>query len=100
MDIAAWLRNVGLERYEQVFRDNAIDGEVLPDLNDGDLEWLGIPLGHRKRLLRAIARLHGPPLQTGRWRAARTHRRRLQRPAPPRGGRWPSCSPIWSATRA
>jgi class 3 adenylate cyclase len=57
VDIAAWLRRLGLERYEQAFRDNAIDREVLPELSDADLQQLGILLGHRKRLLKAIAEL-------------------------------------------
>ncbi|BCG96918.1 adenylate/guanylate cyclase domain-containing protein [Mesorhizobium sp. 131-2-1] len=57
MDIAAWLRRLGLEQYEQAFRDNAIDREVLPELSDADLQQLGILLGHRKRLLKAIAEL-------------------------------------------
>ncbi|HEX6113452.1 MAG TPA: AAA family ATPase, partial [Geminicoccaceae bacterium] len=56
-DIAAWLGGLGLERYVQTFRDHEIDTEVLSDLTDGDLEKLGIPLGHRKKLLRAIAGL-------------------------------------------
>ncbi|TGT65366.1 adenylate/guanylate cyclase domain-containing protein [Mesorhizobium sp. M2E.F.Ca.ET.166.01.1.1] len=60
VDIAAWLRRLGLEQYQQAFRDNAIDGEVLPELTDADLQQLGILLGHRKRLLKAIAEL-GPP---------------------------------------
>ena len=60
MKIAAWLRELGLERYEATFQDNAIDAEVLPDLDDADLEKLGVLLGHRKRLLKAIA-----DLQTG-----------------------------------
>jgi class 3 adenylate cyclase len=46
-----------LERYEEAFRDNAIDAEVLPELTDADLEKLGVVLGHRKRLLKAIAEL-------------------------------------------
>ena len=41
----------------QKFRDNKIDLDVLADLTDGDLEKLGIPLGDRKRLLKAIAEL-------------------------------------------
>jgi class 3 adenylate cyclase len=57
MDVAGWLRGLGLERYEQTFGDNAIDAEVLPALTDADLEKLGILLGHRKRLLKAIAEL-------------------------------------------
>jgi class 3 adenylate cyclase len=57
VDIAAWLRELGLERYEPVFRDNEIDWEVLPELTDGDLEKLHLPLGSRKKLLKAIAGL-------------------------------------------
>ena len=57
MDIAAWLRQLGLEQYEQTFRENAIDGDVLSELAEGDLEKLGMLLGHRKRLLKAIAEL-------------------------------------------
>ncbi|ANK90715.1 MULTISPECIES: adenylate/guanylate cyclase domain-containing protein [Rhizobium] len=57
MDIASWLRGLGLEQYEQAFRENAIDADVLSDLTDSDLRQLGILLGHRKRLLKAIAEL-------------------------------------------
>jgi SAM domain (Sterile alpha motif)/Adenylate and Guanylate cyclase catalytic domain len=55
MDVAAWLRNLGLERYEPAFRENEIDWEVLPELTEGDLEKLGLPLGPRKKLLKAMA---------------------------------------------
>ena len=61
VDIAAWLRELGLERFEPVFRDNEIDWEVLPELTDADLEKLGLPLGPRKKLLKAIAGLSGKP---------------------------------------
>jgi len=57
MDLAVWLRSLGLEQYEAVFRENAIDETVLPDLTDQDLEKVGVLLGHRRRLLRAIAAL-------------------------------------------
>ena len=57
VDIAAWLCGLGLERYVQTFRDNEIDAEVLCDLTEGDLEKLSIPLGPRKKLLRAITAL-------------------------------------------
>jgi class 3 adenylate cyclase/predicted ATPase len=60
MDVATFLRGLGLEQYEQAFRDNAIDGEVLPDLTDADLAALGVLLGHRKKLLKAIAALQAP----------------------------------------
>jgi class 3 adenylate cyclase len=57
MEIAEWLRGLSLERYAGVFRDNAIELEVLPDLSEADLEKLGVLLGHRKIMLRAIAAL-------------------------------------------
>ncbi|HEX6015351.1 MAG TPA: adenylate/guanylate cyclase domain-containing protein [Geminicoccaceae bacterium] len=58
MDIADWLRRLGLERYEQAFRDNAVGGEVLPSLTAEDLKDLGVTaVGHRRRLLDAIASL-------------------------------------------
>jgi tetratricopeptide (TPR) repeat protein len=62
MDVGVWLRTLGLEQYEPVFRQNEIDDEVLPELTDPDLEKLGVPMGHRKRLVRAIARLSAAEL--------------------------------------
>src|SRR3954470_10950644 len=64
VDVAAWLRGLGLERYTTLFRDHAIDADVLPELSDADLEKLGVPLGHRKKLLRAIAAPRTPPAAT------------------------------------
>lgn len=56
MDISAWLRGLGLERYEQAFRDNAIDEAILPKLTAEDLRDLGVrAVGHRRVLLDAIA---------------------------------------------
>jgi hypothetical protein len=57
MDLGIWLRSMGLEQYEATFQENAIDPSVLPDLTDQDLEKLGVLLGHRRKLLRAIAEL-------------------------------------------
>src|SRR6476659_2841371 len=57
MDIASWLRDLGLARYQAIFSKNAIDFDILPDLTEADLEKLGIPLGDRKRFLRAIQSL-------------------------------------------
>ena len=57
MDVGSWLRSLGLKQYEALFREKDIDAEVLGDLTDADLEKLGVTLGHRKRLLRAIAGL-------------------------------------------
>ena len=66
MDIGGFLRSLGLERYEAAFRENAIDETVLPDLTDQDLEKLGVLLGHRRKLLRAIAELNGGSKDTAR----------------------------------
>src|SRR5450755_4319119 len=58
MDLAGWLRSLGLERYEAAFRENAIDDMVLPSLTAEDLKDLGVGLvGHRRKLLDAIAAL-------------------------------------------
>jgi class 3 adenylate cyclase/predicted ATPase len=57
VDIVDWLRGLGLERYEQTFRDNEIDPEVLLDLSEADLQALGLPLGPRKTMQKAIAAL-------------------------------------------
>ena len=60
MDIAVWLRDLGLQQYEALLRENDIDAEVLSDLTDADLEKIGVSLGHRKRLLKAVAALASP----------------------------------------
>src|SRR5580693_8844357 len=58
MDIGGWLRGLGLERYEQAFRENEIDLRVLPELTADDLKELGVAaIGHRRLLLKAIADL-------------------------------------------
>jgi class 3 adenylate cyclase/predicted ATPase len=58
IDVADWLRNLGLGQYEAAFRDNEIDETVLPSLTAEDLRELGVALvGHRRRLLNAIAAL-------------------------------------------
>jgi hypothetical protein len=57
--IAEWLASVGLSEYAQRFADNAIDLSVLRDLTEQDLKDLGVLLGHRRRILRAIAELDG-----------------------------------------
>jgi class 3 adenylate cyclase len=61
MDIAAWLRELGLERYEEAFRANDIDAKVLPELTAEDLKDIGVTsVGHRRTLLAAIAALGKP----------------------------------------
>jgi class 3 adenylate cyclase len=58
MDVAAWLHDLGLERYLSAFRDNDIDAEVLPKLTAEDLISIGVTsVGHRRKLLDAIAGL-------------------------------------------
>ena len=57
--VPAWLRRLGLERYVQIFADNDVDLEAIRLLGESDLEKLGVSLGHRKRLLKAIAELDG-----------------------------------------
>ncbi len=62
MDVAAWLRGLGLEQYAPAFRDNDVDGEVLPELTADDLIGLGVnSIGHRRKLLAAIAALGTEP---------------------------------------
>jgi class 3 adenylate cyclase/tetratricopeptide (TPR) repeat protein len=55
--IEEWLGQLGLGRYAAVFAENDIDFDVLPDLTEEDLAALGVSLGHRRKLLRAIAAL-------------------------------------------
>src|SRR5205807_859380 len=62
MDVAAWLRGLGLEQYAPAFRDNDVDGEVLPELTADDLISIGVTsVGHRRKLLAAIAALGTEP---------------------------------------
>jgi class 3 adenylate cyclase len=62
MDVAAWLRGLGLEKYAPAFRDNDVDGEVLPQLTSDDLISIGVTsVGHRRKLLAAIAALGVEP---------------------------------------
>ena len=58
MDIGNWLRGLGLAQYEPAFRDNDVDADVLLRLTADDLRELGVTsIGHRRRLLDAIAAL-------------------------------------------
>jgi hypothetical protein len=58
MDVAAWLRALGLDQYEAAFRANGVDAEVLPTLTGEELKDIGVSsLRHRRRLLEAIAAL-------------------------------------------
>lgn len=64
MDVLEWLRGLGLGQYEAAFREAEIGPDILSDLTDADLAELGISLGNRKRLLKAIAALGETPVPT------------------------------------
>jgi class 3 adenylate cyclase/predicted ATPase len=57
MDLGVWLRKLGLAQYEAIFRENAIDADVLHDLTEDHLSEMGLPLGARLKLLKAISAL-------------------------------------------
>jgi class 3 adenylate cyclase/predicted ATPase len=81
MDIAAWLRGLGLERYEAAFRDNEINWAVLPKLTADDLKDIGVTaVGHRRMLLEAIVALdtaEAPPPAIAPSAPAEAERRQL-----------------------
>jgi len=78
VDILAWLRELGLERYERAFRENEIAADILPKLTADDLKDIGVTIvGHRRKLLEAIAALARPALaQHAGSGAPRPHPRR------------------------
>src|SRR5262249_44406707 len=55
--IADWLKKLGLSEYAQRFADNAVDLSVIRDLTEQDLKDMGVLLGHRRKILRAITEL-------------------------------------------
>ena len=57
--IADWLEKLGMSEYAECFNENGIDVSVLPHLTDQDLKDLGVLLGHRRKMLAAIAKLAG-----------------------------------------
>jgi class 3 adenylate cyclase/predicted ATPase len=62
VDIATWLRELGLERYTKAFRDNDVEPEILTKLTAEDLLAIGVrSVGHRRKLLEAIAALSADP---------------------------------------
>ena len=68
--IAEWLVSLGMSEYRERFAEERIEIDVLPELTDQDLEKLGIPLGHRRRMLKAIRELGQPPPTESRVAAA------------------------------
>ena len=76
--ILTWLDGIGLAQYAAVFVENAVDFEILPDVTEADLEKLGVALGHRKRILRAIAALPAASLVPIRSTSAQSKAERRQ----------------------
>jgi class 3 adenylate cyclase/predicted ATPase len=72
-----WLEDIGLGRYADIFAQNRVDLDVLSDLTEADLAELGVPLGDRKRLLRAMASLVRATAESG---SAATRRRSIGQP--------------------
>ncbi|MFL5281940.1 MAG: AAA family ATPase [Rhodopila sp.] len=65
MHLGGWLKSLGLEQYEAAFCENDVSADVLPNLTADDLKDLGIiSIGHRRKLLSAIARLKGDELSS------------------------------------
>src|SRR5262249_717530 len=62
--IERWLKNIGLEKYAEVFVRNDVDLDVAPNLSEQDLEKLGLSLGHRRKFLAAAAKLRVGGAQT------------------------------------
>jgi hypothetical protein len=85
--IGIWLRDLGLPQYAQRFEENGVDPSVLRDLTDEDLKELGVLLGHRRRILRAIAEAQGGTPTT--MRPLRRHRTQQ------RGASLLLCSVTW-----
>ena len=62
-DLENWLKQFGLEALAGVLAGDDVDLDILPDLTEADFEKLGISLGHRRKLLKAIATLPGAPVK-------------------------------------
>jgi hypothetical protein len=73
--IGDWLEKLGMSEYAERFAENRIDFSVLPDLTDQDLEKLGVILGDRRKMLRAIANFEA-------WRDAPASTVAAARPSP------------------
>jgi class 3 adenylate cyclase len=58
--IADWLERLGMSEYAERFAENDVDTSVLPHLTDQDLKDIGVPLGHRRKMLAAIGELGDP----------------------------------------
>ena len=86
--ISDWLEKLGMSEYAERFADNDIDIDVLNELTDQDFDRLGVSLGHRRRMLRAIRELSASPIALP--RSAKHHNQRgLIKPprTPPSGAK-------------
>jgi class 3 adenylate cyclase/tetratricopeptide (TPR) repeat protein len=79
LDIGQWLRELGLQAYEQAFRDNGVDLDVLPRLTAGDLKEIGVSaVGHRRKILDAVGQMTAArPEAAGQKAPGRAERRQL-----------------------
>ena len=77
MDVGTWLGSLGLDRYEAAFRENRIEADTVPELTDQLLRDIGVPLGHRLRMLRAVRELGGAASLAEREPALHAERRHM-----------------------
>jgi hypothetical protein len=77
--LSQWLEGHGLQRYAEVFVENDVDFDAIRLLSDSDLEKLGISLGHRRKLLRAIDELNSRSALIGEGRCTRADALTLRR---------------------
>ena len=100
MNVAEWLRSLGLERYEPAFRENDVGADLLHQLTAEDLKELGVAtVGHRRRLLAAIGALQQGDAEVKAVRLAMTARA-IGQHRPPSGGISRSCSATsWARPR-
>ena len=76
--IADWLEKLGMSEYAQRFAENDIDVEVLSELTDKDFDRLGVSLGHRRKIMRAIREFAALPVSA----VTELQRQRLPPPSP------------------
>ena len=77
VDVSRWLAEQGLGHHAEAFAKNGIAGDILRDLTDTDLKELGLNLGDRKRLLKAIAALDAGSTEDRVGRSSQRRRRRF-----------------------
>jgi class 3 adenylate cyclase len=78
-DIAEWLASLDLAEYAQRFAENGIELSVIRDLTENDLKELGVLLGHRRKMLRAITELQRVPANKSQARVEPAARDRAER---------------------